>query len=414
MDLNQAFREFSTERSLDLPKRTLELIEKGEPYKDPFPDKPLDETQSKAFSDLRDWIIHPEKEKRIITLGGYAGTGKTSLIAHLVNYLESIELDYAVLAFTGKAVSVLKTKGIKKAATCHSHIYNLDNRSRGDDLKFIKKPYIDEFILIIDEASTISKQLHQDLLSYGKVRIIYVGDHGQLKPIGEDPDLMEDPDIRLEVPHRQAMGSNVLQFAHSIRQGKIPRYGKCPNVEIAQKSEFWNYLRDPQWATFDSQVLVGFNNTRHRVNSIVRAANNLYGRIPDPGEKIIFLNNNRDRGIYNGMILKVLSAKKVGKLYINVDLEEVTGENPRQWKNIPLIECQFGQNKISPTGEIADALKNKGAMLADYAYSLTTNKAQGSEWDNVLVIEECHPDNDLKRWAYTAVTRAAKTIIYCR
>lgn len=398
---------------LDLPPVVSKKILDGVSYPDPTPTLPLDDTQLEAKNRIIEWVNKPNPAKRILTLGGYAGTGKTTLIKHVDAYLKAIGIGYSVLAFTGKAVSVLRKKGIDSAQTCHSHIYDLDERAKREGkLKFQKRPWIDDRLLVVDEASTINAIMDDDMQSYPHTRIFYVGDHGQLKPIGDDPDIMGNPDIRLEIPHRQALGSNILQFAHAIRKGDQPRYGKCPGVIISPKDEFQQMIEDPKW----DQIIVGFNKTRHFVNQRVREIRQFFGKTPDPGEKLIMLNNNRELGLYNGMTLYVEHAWRDGNGFIIcdlVDLDEPDPKKQRHWKKIALIEDQLGNNKLDIRGWVANAVLNQNAMLADYAYGITAHKAQGSEWGRVLALEEIHEDWEYPRWRYTVITRAAEEIGYC-
>jgi exodeoxyribonuclease-5 len=398
--------------SLDLPPYVLEKIDGFVSYKNPLPGISLDESQENAKNEIIRWINNPHPSRKKLTLGGYAGTGKSTLIRHAEAYLKEIGLSHNVMSFTGKAVSVLRRKGVN-ACTCHSHIYDLDDKAKVEGkLKFIKKDWIDERVLIVDEASQINVVMDNDMQSYPQTRILYVGDHGQLKPIGEDPNIMENPDIKLETPHRQAMGSNILQYAHAVRTGMTPRYGKCKGVRVSPKADFYDKLEDPKW----DQIIVGFNKTRHFVNSRIREIRQHYGTTPDPGEKIIMLNNNQELGLFNGMIVTIEHAMRDGNGFIICDLvdtDDPDESNRKKWKNVALIEDQFGKPKLEIRGWIANAVLNQNAMLADYANAITAHKAQGSEWDNILALEECHPDWELKRWSYTVITRAAQFIDYC-
>jgi exodeoxyribonuclease-5 len=398
---------------LDLPLPVIKRIADNiTPSSDPTPGIALDETQKQAYEKIIDWVKNPTIEKKTLTLGGFAGTGKSTLIKHVESYLKAIGLTHAVVALTGKAVSVLCSKGIKEARTCHSLIYTLDEKAKvNGKLKFQKKQRIDERLLIVDEASMIDSSIDDDLNSYPQLRILYVGDHGQLEPIGENPNLMKNPDLRLEVPHRQALSSNILQFAHAIRENKPIRYGKCPGVEVATPQRFWDVFADPQW----DQIIVGFNKTRHWVNKRIRENRGHFGRTPDPGEKVIILNNNSELGLFNGMILTVDEAYRDGNGFIIANLSDPSKTSKiSKWRKVATIEDQYGNNKLDLKGWVANAVINQGAMLVDYAYSITCHKAQGSQWDNVLVMEEVHPDWTPSRWSYTAITRAASKIVYCK
>jgi exodeoxyribonuclease-5 len=112
----------------------------------------------------------------------------------------------------------MRQKGIEDARTIHSVIYT-PNPNEDGTVTFLLRPRyeladIDGFL--VDETSMVSKQLHRDMLSFGKP-IIFVGDHGQLPPVGDDVYLMADPDYKLEEIHRNA--GPIAHFAGQLRKG---------------------------------------------------------------------------------------------------------------------------------------------------------------------------------------------------
>src|SRR5262249_11808404 len=155
------------------------------------------------------------------TLGGYAGTGKSTLVRVLKDELSS----FAVCAYTGKAANVLRKKGLP-AKTIHSLIYRPRVREWEDengklqietlwDRKPARDVECDGFI--VDEASMVDEGIYNTLRSYKKP-IIFVGDHGQLEPVnGNGFNLMGSPDITLRQVHRNA--GEIAEFANFIRQG---------------------------------------------------------------------------------------------------------------------------------------------------------------------------------------------------
>jgi len=171
----------------------------------------LSPDQARALEEIERWRTSSTKR---LTLGGYAGTGKTTLIRELIN-----QHDASVCAFTGKAAFVLQSKGVE-ATTMHRLLYRPVRV--GGEVRFVKVQDLPTELVIVDEASMVDKVLMRDLESF-PVKVLYVGDHGQLEPVGDDPGLMRDPDIRLEQIHRQASGSPIIQFAHHVREGHAPR-----------------------------------------------------------------------------------------------------------------------------------------------------------------------------------------------
>jgi exodeoxyribonuclease-5 len=120
------------------------------------------------------------------------------------------------------------------------------------------------------------------------------------------------------------------------------------------------------------------------------------------GEQIIILRNNPVLGVFNGQILTVEQITGSTKTIIKAVCTD--GENSF---TLPLLTQQFGHNPINMQGGCREI------AIADYGYCITVHKSQGSEWDNVLVIDEQYPKLwDAKRWRYTAITRASKSLRY--
>jgi exodeoxyribonuclease-5 len=139
------------------------------------------------------------------TLGGLAGTGKSTIVSYLAGCLPG-----AVVACpTGKAAHVLRRKGVD-AGTIHALIYHPFGNSKGQPTYRLKR-LLDAETIIIDEASMVDSKMYGDLCSFTKP-ILFVGDHGQLEPIGDNPHLMRNPDVRLEEIHRQEAGNPIIRM----------------------------------------------------------------------------------------------------------------------------------------------------------------------------------------------------------
>jgi ATP-dependent exoDNAse (exonuclease V) alpha subunit len=375
----------------------------------PTPGIDLEGEQKAARDDVVDWLIHPDIDDRVLTIGGLAGCGKTVLATHIQAYIRALGLTCNVTSLTGQAVDVLRKKGIDRPETIHACLYTKDdNESKKQGrLVFVKNYFIDYEIIIIDEAQILSKQYYDDFLSFPHVRLIAIGDHGQLQAIGgETIDLMHNPRIKLEEPRRQALGSNILQFAHALRTGKQVRYGKCPGAMIAPRTMFWKDIIDPSY----DKIIVGFNRTRHEVNKIVRRARGYHGDIPNIGEKVTCLYNHRDIGVFNGQHFIVDSVQPEGEELLRVGLDD----NGRKY-NVIAVRAQFGRDKIDLS--YSNRFFREGyrdVVFLDFAYGSTAHKSMGSEYSRGKVLEECHRDTDLRRWSYTAVTRFVDQVDYYR
>lgn len=339
-----------------------------------------------------------------LTIGGYAGTGKTVLIKSIVEGMAQQGKYIAVAAFTGKAVSVLRRKGVYRAQTLHSLMYKPDKVN--GQLVFTKVISLECDGVIVDEASMINTSLYEDLLSF-HIPLVFVGDHGQLEPIGDNPRIMERPDIKLEKIHRQAEGSAILWLAHLFREGKRPNWGTVttPEIRTARRNEALLSCH-----RFDA-VLCGFNKTRVAINARVRKNLGLDGDLT-AGERLICLKNNRS-GFFNGQMFKVTTVhgKKnafLGPPFGSPECFEVDIENDdgTARKNVLVW--------LAPSdADLKDFPTRSEVVVCDYGYALTVHKSQGSEFEKVLVIEEIWREKwDEKRWKYTAVTRASKELVW--
>ena len=243
-------------------------------------------------------------KKRIQTLGGYAGTGKTTLIKAAHEELEK----FAVCAFTGKAANVLRRKGVP-ATTIHSLIYKPEEkdslfkdakgkRRRELTWRLRSKDEMDLSGFIVDESSMVTRPIYDDLCSYG-LPIIFVGDHGQLEPIGDSFNLMRSPDVRLEKVHRNA--GEIAHFAEFIREGNDP----CDWLDNSRcTGEAVRIIRFSELATLKSepdQFICRFNKTRVTLNMLCRDILDFPDSQPVVGDRVMCLRNIHGKGLFNGM-----------------------------------------------------------------------------------------------------------------
>jgi len=331
--------------------------------------------------------------KRVQTLGGYAGTGKTTVISHLSRLLPN----FAVCAFTGKAANILRKKGLPSAQTIHSLIYKAVDYG-GRTVWVLKHPsdlLCEGFI--VDEASMVSKEIHQDLLSFCRP-IIFVGDHGQLEPVGQDVFLMQNPDYKLEQIHRNA--GEIAHFAEWLRMGK-PTLDFKKQPEYEGKIKFLtNRQAIPHMASVD-QIICAFNKTRVGLNFQVREVKGFKGDEPQVGDKVMCLRNNRMKGLFNGMqgTVEWVANSRFG----SPKMEFLSDGNAYQVFYDP---SQFNKEKydFSPNHDDPDPF--------DFADAITCHKSQGDEWNRIMVFEQFCSKWDHKRWTYTAASRAREEILW--
>lgn len=362
----------------------------------------LSQEQEQTTLEVAKFLADPPKASRwgcpLFRLGGYAGTGKTTTAKSIIRMADRLfDMSPAICAFTGKACAVLRNKGMGAAQTIHRTIYEYDPKRE----EFLLRPQLAgvDFILV-DEGSMVNTSLWCDLAGYEKP-IIVIGDPGQLEPVGDDPRLMHECDIVLQTIHRQAAESAIIRFADHVRRGyEIPR-GTRGEVRITDKATFWELVAAED---FD-HVLCGFNRTRTKVNRMIRARR--YGKqVPPlvPGERIIVLRNDVKLQVFNGQILVVDEVvEDQGDRFI-VNCEDEAG-NP--YFHLPVWRANFNCDEKLDTRRVRDV------AIADYGYCTTVHKFQGSEADRVLVADEQCDVWDPVRWRYTAITRAAKELVYC-
>lgn len=368
--------------------------------------------------------------EKYTVISGYAGTGKSTLVKFIISALDIDEDDVCYAAFTGKAAQVLLKKGNPNVRTLHKLLYkHIPKRDGG----FIKVPYpsIDFKIVIVDEVSMAPASLMSLLFSHN-VHVICLGDPFQLPPIDktEDNHLLDHPHIFLDEIMRQEAESEIIRLSMAIRNFELFPNQIGKEVQVLRRGEL-----NTGMLTWADQILVGTNKTRVAINNEMRA---LLGRgeNPEDGDKIICLRNywdtfsNEENPLVNGTIgyiqnsfntfrvfpkylypnqIFILQGNFIsdsGDTYEGLEMDKhmiLTGEQCVDWKTAA---------KIRSSKKYRDALP----MEFTYGYAITTHKAQGSEWDKVLIIEERFPFDNIEhaRWLYTAVTRSAQKLVLLR
>jgi exodeoxyribonuclease V len=237
--------------------------------------------QKEVLRTLIEWL--KSSREPYITVGGYAGTGKTTILGMLRTILHKVQpkLSVAFCAYTGKASRVLEMAlqlqnsrfDQDSISTIHSLIYSPQVNKKGHITAWKKKEVIKADIIILDEASMVDRDIFQDLLAYEKP-LICIGDHGQLPPVNGSFNLMQLPMIRLETIHRQAAESPIIEVSIRAREdGKIPvkQFGpqvrKISRYESGSGQEVEEML---QRFNDDMLVLTGFNHSRIKLNQTVR------------------------------------------------------------------------------------------------------------------------------------------------
>lgn len=368
-------------------------------------------------------------------IAGYAGVGKSTLIRFIIDALNvNPEEDVCYIAYTGKAATVLRSKGCQNATTAHKLLYHAKPMPNGT-YKFTEKTSIGFKVVVVDEVSMLPKAMWERLLKHD-VYILATGDPGQLPPIDKETDnhVLDNPHIFLDEIMRQAQDSEIIRLSMWVREGKSLASFPCLNeqVMVCTTDNFVKGMYD--WA---DQILCATNPKRNGINEYVRASKQYDPNTPTIGDKIISLRNHWDDAsesgewaLTNGTIGHISSYdiadinlpryiydKPISYMYTNIELED----------NDRFLEVPIDYNGLitgTPTlngKQCYQLLKNPALSLTPpyefaYAYAITCHKAQGSEWNKVLVFEEKFPfdPEEHKRWLYTAVTRAKEKLVIIR
>lgn len=395
-----------------------------------FKEITLNSGQGNAARMITKWWNKEKEYKQVFVLSGVAGSGKSTCASYIVNMLGLKYGDVLYITYTGKASLVLMQKG-NNSQTIHSAIYHTilvdDIDEHGNIIKihgrnkkkyeFTKRPYIDGVIklIIVDEWSMVDDKLGKDIVSFG-IPILCLGDENQLDPVFGKPYFQKEYgiDFRLTEPMRQAQGSPVIHLATKVLRGEDIPFGKYGNSLVIPP----HLLNDNMLMGAD-MIISGTNKTRREINNHIR--NNLLGIRSQEiivGDKVICLQNNRNvstnimgQEIYlvNGMVgyvdeIHKRTLSKDGKT-VNIDFRPEFSDYDK-FMNISFDREYFKQPYDGRS------FSNK----FDLGHCLTAHKAQGSEWDNVVVIEDGFGGSKLarKKWLYSAITRTKYGIILVR
>lgn len=370
--------------------------------------------QDEALKAVSKWL--KEGKTPVFRLFGYAGTGKTTLARH---FAEHVDGDVLFAAFTGKAAQVLRSKGATTARTIHSLIYRPRGEEEVSDEETGKtsmtpmfsvnrqSPVAKAALIVIDECSMVDEQLGRDLMSFG-TPILVLGDPGQLPPVSGGGFFTEqEPDYLLTDIHRQARDNPIIQLAMQIREGKEITHGDYGSTaRVISKNEVTQDL-----VLNCDQVLVGTNKTRRRYNKRLRELKGFTADYPQSGDKLVCLRNDQVKGLLNGSLWQVMtSSRETVKPGMNLLIKPEDDDMDRGAAKIKLLKAAFEDVET----EIPWTTRKRYDEF-DYGYALTVHKAQGSQWNNVVLFDESWAFRDTReRWLYTAVTRAAETLTIVR
>ncbi|WP_223649819.1 ATP-dependent DNA helicase [Hymenobacter psoromatis] len=223
--------------------------------RDYFPFEPT-EDQATLFAQLDEFLRDQLPGRKVFVLRGYAGTGKTTVVSALVQWLARMQRRYALMAPTGRAAKVMSAYAGVPASTIHKKIYRQTSGAPAERLSFQRQPNRqEETLFIVDEASMISDEkafgengLLDDLMGFvfekSTNRLLLIGDTAQLPPVGQllspalDPELLAHrfrarvEGVELRQVMRQAEASGILVNATELREELRE---ETPNIQLHTK-----------------------------------------------------------------------------------------------------------------------------------------------------------------------------------
>lgn len=344
----------------------------------------VNEQQANALNELDKFL---DSDDNVITLSGYAGTGKTSLMqifkqkalmkGHMVSFS----------ATTNKAAAVLQSK-VKNASTLH-HLFGIQagvDLNNEYDLSRLVNTINDENklvpgqVVVIDEASMIGKPLYDminQIANKEGVKIIYLGDKAQLAPVNETQisPIFKNPKGKvLELTKVERTGDNaILKEATAIRNGKGFSYDSSFNSEgkgvafidpSKDKKEVVDIIKhyaplvkkDP-----DSFKILAYTNAKvAQYNNYIRKLLGYNTPVPRVGETIMgYKNWGYSKGKY-----KIINSEnyKVTKVYDKPISEDIEGQSVEYY--LAEVEDYEGNTKGIKLVDIKNNIKNRQAVTA--------------------------------------------------
>ena len=380
---------------------------------------------------------------------GFAGTGKTFLAGVIAKEYKPP----VIITPTGKAALRVRQATGLPARTIHSWLYHAIPDEKTGSIKFMRRASDDieipeSRLVLLDEGSMVGPEIWRDVYSVceqNDLRLVIIGDGFQLPPVQRSdapPFSVLTPEFahelgaeRVEMTEilRQAQDSPVIRASMLLRAGHgisalrdLPRITRDDFGRVALAVHAENGV-----------TICHRNATRFQLNAMFRASLGIYDEMPQKGEPLLVLRNVHEAGLVNGESFKFNGWEKEPSQPERVrDRFKHTEESGRfggiktpagGYATVCIEEMhgrlEAGIGAIAAAGSAWARLENffngdrvASHVSANFGYVYTAHKSQGSSWPHVLIVLESSvrlDEEDGKRWAYVAVTRAEQMAAVC-
>lgn len=379
-----------------------------------------------SYAELQRKAIVDAMSNGVTILTGGPGTGKTTVVKALMKIFGGMGMKVALAAPTGRAAKRLSESTSSEAKTIHRM---LEMIYEGDRFDFARneKNYLDENVIVVDEASMVDTVLMCALLKAIKpgARLILIGDADQLPSVGAGNvlhDIIEGgrfATVKLTEIFRQAEQSLIVTNAHRINTGEMPILDRADSdfFFLSRNSDaaiaatvvdlYKNRLPKAYGGETINRIQVispsrrGLGGTDHLNIQLQNALNpKRNGKSELAHRERTFRVGDRVMQIRNNYELEWTRDGKNGTGIFNGDIGDILSIDGKN----RYMEISFDDKTVRYEFSLLDDL--------EHAYAITVHKSQGSEYPIVIIPMYAAPPMLLTRnLLYTAVTRAQKMVV---